>query len=302
MIILVTGGAGFIGSHIVDRLLQLHHHVFVVDNLSTGRKENINHKATFFQLDICAPELEAVFRERAIDIVIHQAAQPSVTVSLSQPVHDAAINILGTLYLLEMCRKYNVRKIICAQSAAEIGNPQYLPVDEEHSVQPVSPYGLSKHSMGQYLKLYSNLYGLKYTSLRYANVYGPRQNTKGESGVIAHFAGKLVHNEPFTIFGDGTTTRDFVYVQDVVEANILALTKGDNQLFNVGTGVETSVNDIFQKMTAIIGKNIIPQYIPPRAGDIKRSVFNIEKIKKELGWMPRVSLEEGLTHTMNALQ
>jgi UDP-glucose 4-epimerase len=306
MNILVTGGAGFIGSHIVDKLIEKGEGVIVVDDLSTGKKEFVNEKAKFYNLDICSKKLSDIFKEeKDIEVVIHQAAQASVINSLEEPTFDANVNILGSLNLLECCRKFDVEKIIYASSGGAIyGEPKYLPMDETHSINPLSPYGASKYIAEIYIKLYQRLYGLKFTNLRYANVYGPRQDPYGEAGVIAIFTNKLLKNERPTIFGDGEQTRDFVYVDDIAESNILSLEKGgDNKSFNIGTGEQTSVNKIFKLLRSITDRNNIePIYGKERKGEVRHSSLDYGKAKGELNWEPKISLEEGLKRTVDYFQ
>lgn len=298
MNVLVTGGAGFIGSHIVDKLISQGHRVVVVDNLLTGKKENVHPNAIFYQCSINSSEVEGVFAREKIDYVIHQAAQVDVGRSIQEPLLDAETNILGSVHLLELCRKYKVKKMVYGNSGgAGTGEPLYLPVDEGHPIQPLSPYGVSKHTVEHYLYVYAHLYGLRYTSLRYANVYGPRQDPFGEGGVVAIFAYKLLHDQTPTIYGDGEQTRDFVYVEDVAEANILALEKGDNTCLNVGTGKEISISELFRAMREISGVQVLPCYEKARPGDIKRSMLCCDKIKNALGWLPRTDLREGLRQT-----
>jgi len=297
MKVLVTGGAGFIGSHITDKLIEKGAEVVVVDNLSTGQKRHINPKATFIEMDICSPELATIFSNH-FDAVIHLAAQVDVASSVNDPGNDARTNILGSLNVLECCRKNSVRKVVYANSAAEIGEPSYLPVDEDHPSLPLSPYGLSKHTIKEYLMLYNKLYGLKYTVLRYSNVYGPRQNHLGEGGVVAVFTSKLLANESITIFGDGKQTRDFIYVEDAAEATLRALETGKNTCYNVGTGTETSVNDLLELLKGITETKLEPIYAPERSGDISRSVFAVTKIEKELGWRATTMLKEGLSRSI----
>lgn len=301
MNILVTGGAGFIGSHLVDKLIEEGYLVSIVDNLVTGKEKFINPNASFFNLDICSEDLKKVFL-KGFDCVIHLAAQIKVEKSLEDPINDAKINILGTLNLLENCRNYGVKKIIYATSAAEVGHPQYFPIDEKHKVNPLSPYGISKHTAEHYLKIYFQLYGLKYTVLRYSNVYGPRQNCSGEGGVVAIFADSLSKNKETIIFGDGKQSRDFVYVEDVVHANILALENGDNQSFNIGFGEEISIKDLLLEMQKVMGikKEIV--FSEERKGEIKRCLFDISKAKSELEWKPRICLNEGLKKTIDYYQ
>ena len=250
-------------------------------------------------MDILSPKLENTFQEHQPEIVIHLAAQLDINYSVQEPVKDAEINILGSINLLENCRKYKVKKIIYASSAAEIGEPLFLPITEEHPFNPISPYGASKHCLLSYLKIYAHLYGLNYTYLRYANVYGPRQGLNGEGGVVSTFIKKLLNDIPMTIFGTGQQTRDFIYVQDVAEATVLMLNQGNNQIYQIGTGKETSINTLFLKIQTTLGVEIKPTYLPPKKGDIQRSVFNLKKIQTEIGWQPKVELESGLIKTID---
>lgn len=300
MRMLVTGGAGFIGSHVVDRLVKLGHEVVVLDNLLTGSKDNINPKAIFYELDITdLGALEKIFKEYNLDYVFHLAAGYLVQ-SLENPQRDAAINIIGTINLCELCVKYNIKKIIYSNSGgASYGEPEKMPITETHSIHPLTPYGASKYTGEMYLYLYNKSYGLNYTSLRYANIYGPRQNPKLEGGVISIFVDKLLEDKPPTIFGDGTITRDFCYVDDVVDANILAMEKGKPEGYNVGTGIETNIKNLFEVIKNAVNSNLEPIYGPPRQGDCKRSVFDISKIKKDLGWEPKTSIDKGIKKTIN---
>ncbi|MDH7479115.1 MAG: SDR family oxidoreductase [Syntrophomonadaceae bacterium] len=305
MKVLVTGGAGFIGSHIVDRLVAEGYAVAAVDNLSTGRRENLNPSAVFYHLDISSPGLEAVFREFQPQMVIHQAAQSSVTVSLREPLKDADTNIRGTINLLELCRRYHVLKLVYASSAAVYGSPRYLPIDEQHPVNPTSFYGISKYAAERYLEVYRQLYGITYVILRYANVYGPRQDPQGEGGVVSIFADRLTRGEPVTIFGDGEQTRDFIFVGDVVHANILALTRGDNQVLNISTGTQTTVNQLYHLMFELcrlrnpFSSPSEPRiYQPERPGDIKHSFLLSQKARESLGWEPQLALLDGLRETI----
>jgi UDP-glucose 4-epimerase len=298
MKVLVTGGAGFIGSNIVDELIDKGHQVTVVDNLSTGKKENLNDQAKFYQLDIRDQELGKVFKENEITHVIHHAAQIDVQHSIKDPLFDAQNNISGTINLLECCRAYNVEKIIYASSAAVYGEPDYLPVDEEHPIKAMSPYGISKHTPEHYIKMYKELYNLKYTIFRYANVYGPRQDPKGEGGVVSIFVDKMLAEESPVIFGDGKQTRDFIHVYDIVKANLLALEKGDNILVNISTESRDSVNDLVDYLNEILPYNLETIYEEARKGDILHSSLANGKAKKLLGWTPDYELKAGLEQTV----
>ncbi|HCD08834.1 MAG TPA: UDP-glucose 4-epimerase [Thermoanaerobacter sp.] len=298
MKVLVTGGAGFIGSHVVDLLIENGYEVIIVDNFSTGKEEFINKKAIFYKKDITDENLCEIFKKEKPDYVIHQAAQIEVQKSIDNPVFDAKVNILGTVYLLECCRKSGVKKVIYASSAAVYGNPEYLPIDEKHKVNPISYYGISKHTPEHYFEVYRQLYGLKYTILRYANVYGIRQDPKGEGGVISIFIDKMLKGERPIIFGDGNQTRDFVYVKDVAKANLLALERGDNEVVNISTNKPTSINELVEIMNKIMNTSLKPIYAEPRKGDIIHSYLDNKKALDVLGWKPEYSLEEGLRETI----
>jgi UDP-glucose 4-epimerase len=303
MKIMVTGGAGFIGSAVVDKLIERGDEVVIVDNLVTGKERNLNPKAKFYNISITDAKLESVFENERPEYVIHQAAQVDVGKALREPMHDAEVNILGSLNVLENCRKYGVKKIVYGNSGgAGSGEPQYFPVDEAHPIEPMSPYGVSKHTVEHYLKIYSQLYDLKFTSLGYANVYGPRQDPFGEGGVIAIFTYKLSKRNVPVIFGNGEQTRDFIFVGDVADANIAALTRGDNERFTVGTGKEVSLNKLVGMMNGILGTSIEPEYTEERKGDIMRSVLSRERIGRIMRWAPQVGLQDGLRMTMEALQ
>jgi len=294
--ILVTGGAGFIGSNIVDKLLENDHDVVVLDNLATGNIENIKDKNVEYIADSI---LDDNLNLSDIDVVIHHAAQINVRTSVDKPIYDGDVNILGTINILEKMRKYDVKKIIFASSGGAVyGEPQYLPVDEKHPINPMSPYGLSKFCGEEYIKLYSRLYGIKYAILRYSNVYGERQDPRGEAGVISIFIDKILNNERPTIFGDGTQTRDFVYVGDVCDANLMALKWKNNETVNIGTSNETSINKLFNIIAKELNFKETPIYDKPREGEVYRISLNIDRAK-ELGWEPKVSLEEGIKRTIN---
>jgi len=299
MKILVTGGAGFIGSHIVDLLVEQGHEVVVIDNLSTGKEENVNKNVKFYRMNILDEQLPQIFLNERPEIVIHQAAQTQVPRSIKEPILDAETNITGTIHLLEACRLSGVRKIVFASTAAVYGNPSYLPIDEQHPIHPLSGYGIGKYAAEQYLEVYHQLYGLKYTVLRYANVYGERQDAKGEGGVIAIFIDRIVQGEPITIFGDGEQTRDYIYVEDIARANIAAIDRGDQEVFNIGTGVSTSVNELVNLLQQISGKPVKKEYKAERFGDIKDSSFNNQKAKALLSWEPKTDLLAGLRKTFH---
>jgi UDP-glucose 4-epimerase len=300
MKVLVTGGAGFVGSHLVDALIGRGHQVVVVDNLSTGRTENISPAATFYRVDICSPELNKVFEKERPDIINHQAAQTVIQKSREDPVFDAKQNILGSLNLILQGLRFGAKKIIYASSGGAIyGEPEYRPVDESHPVRPISYYGISKYAVEHYLRLAHLEHTLSYVVLRYSNVYGARQNPKGEAGVVAIFTGQMLHKERPTIFGKGDKTRDYVHVSDVVTANLLAMEKGGNDIYNIGTGVETSDQEMFNLLAELTGYEGKPRYAPVREGEIHRICLHWSKAQKELGWQPRLSLKEGLAETVS---
>jgi len=300
MKILVTGGAGFIGSNVVDAYIEKGYEVVVVDDLSSGKKENLNKKAKFYKVDICDRSLEEVFEEERVDIVNHHAAQVDVRKSIADPALDARVNIEGSLHILESCRKYEIKKIIFASSGGVIyGECGSIPPNEDSPVSPISPYGVSKYAMECYLSSYEKIYGLKYTALRYGNVYGPRQDPYGEAGVVAIFSGKMLNNEEVNIFGDGEQVRDYVYVGDVVKANILCLENGDNQIFNIGTSKSTSVNQLFSEMKELVHYSKETVYKPLRAGELIRSSLDVKKAEQKLGWKAEVNLKEGLKNTID---
>jgi len=299
MKVLVTGGAGFIGSHLVDALIQQGYQVVVVDNLSTGRLENVNPAATFYQVDISSPELERVFEKERPELVNHQAAQTVIQKSMEDPVFDAKQNILGSLNLILQCLHFGVKKIVYASSAGIYGEPKYRPVDESHPVTPISYYGVSKYTVEHYLHLCHLENSLSYTVLRYANIYGPRQSPKGEAGVVAIFTRQMLQGERPTIFGKGDKTRDYVYVADVVMANILAMEKSVNGVYNIGTEVETSDQEMFNLLAELTGYQSNPHYAPVRKGEIYKISLDWAKTQEELGWQPQFLLGEGLRETVN---
>jgi len=300
MKILITGGAGFIASNIADRYLELGHEVVIVDNLITGQKENIPSAAEFYKMDICDEALKNVFETERPDIVNHHAAQMDVRRSVADPIYDASVNVLGGLNILQNCVKYKVQKFIFASTGGAIyGEQDYFPADENHPTRPISPYGITKLTTEKYLFFYNLTYGLKYTVLRYANVYGPRQNPHGEAGVVAIFSKKMLKREQPKINGEGTQTRDYVFVGDVVKANELALTTGDNKIYNIGTGIETDVNELFRKIAGFMDHPVEELHGPGMPGEQMRSVLDASYIKKELGWKPSVNLNDGLQKTVD---
>lgn len=299
MKVLVTGGAGFIGSHVVDLLVENGYQVVIVDDLSTGRQRNLNPAATFYQLDIRSPELEKVFEQEKPDYISHHAAQISVRNSVIDPLFDADVNILGSLKMIEYAKKYEVRRFVYISTGGAVyGEPEYLPCDEKHPVQPICQYGASKHTVEHYLYMYHVNYGLNYTVLRYPNVYGPRQDPHGEAGVVAIFTGQMLRDEPVTINGDGTQERDFVYVSDCAQANLLALQLDKNGIFNLGSGRGTAVNQIFGTLQEITHYSQRPRFGPPKLGETYRIYLDASKARQELNWQPTINLEEGLERTV----
>ncbi|MDM7924620.1 MAG: NAD-dependent epimerase/dehydratase family protein [bacterium] len=300
MKLLVTGGAGFIGSHIADALIEKGHEVTIVDNLLMGRMENVPKAARFFLMDIRAAEIEKVFDLGRFDAVFHLAAQMDVRKSVEDPIFDAGVNVLGSLNLIRSAVRTGVKKVVFASTGGAVyGEQEVFPCDETHPTRPVSPYGITKLCVEKYLYYYALEFGLKYTVLRFANVYGPRQNPHGEAGVVAIFTSRLLSGGQPVINGDGRQTRDYVYVGDVVQANLKALTHPENDAFNVGTGIETDVNRIFDLLNRYTGGKASEQHGPAKPGEQMRSVISHRKIKDVLGWEPRVGLEEGLKRTVD---
>lgn len=302
MKVLVTGGAGFIGSHVVDILVQENCQVVIIDNLSTGLIENLNPAAKFIKMDIRSNQILDLFITEKFDSVIHLAAQTMVHKSLEMPDYDCDINISGTVNILEACRKTNVKRIVFSSTAAVYGNVTTLPVLEVSQKTPTSFYGLSKLTCEKYLSLYNQVYGLEYMVLRYANVYGERQGDGGEGGVISIFARKINQSQPVLIFGDGSQTRDFIYVGDIATANYQALlTVHANKVCNISTQTETSVNQLIEYMEKVAGKTVLKSYNERREGDIYKSSLSNAIAQENLSWQPRVSLVEGLAKTYNSL-
>lgn len=298
MNILVTGGAGFIGSHIVDAYLKLGHRVIILDNLSSGKKENIASDAVFHEMDLLDPQVQKLLKDEEIEVINHHAAQISVTHSVAHPDEDANINILGSIKLLEAAKSCGIKQFIFASTGGAIyGLQDVFPADENHACRPESPYAISKFSVENYLNFYRNTYGLNTTTLRYSNVYGPRQDPHGEAGVVAIFCQKLLGKSQPIIFGDGEQTRDFVSVQDVAQANALAITHSLTGIYNIGTGKETTVNQLFHHIAQMAGNNVSPQHAPARKGELQRSVIDPGKFRKSTDWKPEKPLKDGLGET-----
>jgi UDP-glucose 4-epimerase len=296
---LVTGGAGFIGSHLVDQLLTEGYRVVIVDDLSTGKLKNLNPAATFHHADITHSSVQEVFNRERPDLVFHLAAQVSVTDSTKDPIKDGEINVIGTLRLLEAARRSGVDKFIYSSTGGALyGDPAVTPCTEQTPIAPLSPYGLSKYLAEQYVELYRRLYHLNYTILRYGNVYGPRQDPHGEAGVVAIFTQAMLEGRQPQIFGTGEQERDFVYVGDVVDANILAIEQGDDSAFNIGTGQGTSVNRIFELLQSIIHYRRDATRRSPRQGEVYKINLECSKAYRGLEWSPKVGLEEGLQQTV----
>lgn len=298
MKVLITGGAGFIGSHVVDRFVRLGASVAVVDDLSTGSREFVHSKARFFEMNLADPGLARVFQEERPDVVIHHAAEVSVQASVQDPVGNAAANILGTLHVLECCRRSGVRKIVYASSCAVYGDPQQVLIPEDHPVQPLSAYGVSKLTPEFYLRVYHHAYQIQYVALRYANVYGPRQRIAGEGAVVPSFITRMLANQGPMIYGDGMQTRDFISVRDVAEANVRAVDADGCGVFNISSGLSTSIQSLYEQLKAEIGCDIPAEYLPPRPGDILHSRLDHRLAMRTLGWRPAYGLQQGLRETV----
>ncbi len=293
--VLVTGGAGFIGSHLVNGLLDNNYAVAVVDDLSAGQLRNVNHRATFYHAPINDPRINQIIQREGPEIIFHLAAQSSVRQSALDPVADADSNVLGTISLLSAAAAEGVDKIVFSSTGGAIyGNPDTIPCDEDTPVSPLTPYALSKYVSELYLKLFYQTYGLAYTILRYSNVYGPGQDPNGEAGVISIFAGLMLRGRSPNIYGDGEQERDFVYVSDVVEANLAAMYHGDGRTYNIGTGEPVTINRIYSLLQACTDFHDEPVYRPRRAGEVLKIALDSACAGRELAWEPKVSLEEGL--------
>ena len=300
MKILITGGAGFIGSSIAESYIFAGHEVGVVDDLSAGKRENLPASARFFFGDIGDNAfLENVFEEMRPDVVSHHAAQMDIRRSLREPQFDANINIIGSLSVLERCVRFGVEKLIFASSGGAIyGEPGTLPATEATAGMPISHYGVSKLAVERYLHAYHRLYGLRYCALRYANVYGPRQNPHGEAGVVAIFAGQMLRGETCTIFGDGSKTRDYIFIEDVVRANLLALNRGECQVFNIGRGIQVSDAEMFETIRRAVGIANQPRFAPHRRGEVQHICLDSSSASRVFGWEPEVGLSEGIGKTI----
>jgi UDP-glucose 4-epimerase len=299
MRILVTGGAGFIASHVADAFIAAGHEVSILDDLSSGRRENLNSKARFYQLDVQDPGVADVFRRERPEVLCHHAAQMDVRRSVADPTFDARVNILGLINLLEHGRQHGLKRVLFSSTGGAIyGEQETFPAPETHKTEPVSPYGVAKLASERYLFFYFVTYGVSYTALRYANVYGPRQNPHGEAGVVAIFCEKLLRGEQPVINGDGTQTRDYVYVGDLVRANLAALDSDFVGAVNLGTGIETDVNTIFRLLVRLCDSSAPEHHGPAKPGEQRRSVIDNALARRVLGWQPQVSLEEGLRETV----
>lgn len=299
MKILVTGGAGFIASHIADAFIEEGHTVFILDNLSSGFKKNVNPKAEFINKDIRDKSLSELFDKEKFDVINHHAAQMDVRRSVADPAFDADTNIIGTINLLQNAVKNNVKKFMFASTGGAIyGEQEYFPADEKHPMSPLSPYGISKLAVEKYLYFYNVQYNLKYSILRYANIYGPRQNPHGEAGVVAIFSKKLINGEQPVINGDGKQTRDYTFVKDVVKANLLALNDTVSDIYNVGTAKETDVNELFNMINDLACNRQEEKHGPAMPGEQLRSVITSRKLKEKFGWSPSTTIQEGLKSTV----
>jgi len=300
--IIVTGGAGFIGSHIVDAYLAEGHDVIVVDSLwahGGGRRENIANRASFIHMDIRDEGLERIFREFGPDVVSHHAAQHSVAISSRDPALDAQVNVLGLINVMDNCVRTHVKKVIFASSGATFGEPKELPITEATPQLPESPYAITKMVAEHYLRFYKAQHGIDFTALRYGNVYGPRQDPNGEAGVISIFIGRFLARQGIKIFWDGEQTRDYIYVGDIADLNVKALTGGNNMCYAIGTNRRTSVNEIYRTLVEVTGFEAPVEYLPRRPGDVRDAQIDAALAELELGWKPATFLHEGLQKTFN---
>jgi len=299
MKILVTGGAGFIGSHIVDAYVGLGHEVTIVDDLSTGDTGNLNPKAKFIKLDIRDPGLADVFRDGRFEAVNHHAAQINVRKSLEDPVFDGQVNVIGSLNVISLSARHGVKRIIFASSGGAIyGEPEIFPIREDSPMYPLSPYGVAKMTTEYYLRVFKSLYNLDHVIFRYSNVYGPRQISKSEAGVISIFISQILKSEPCFVNGNGDQVRDYVFVADVVKANVRALT-GPSDFFNIGTGVATSVNGLIEILSAVIGRAVDHSHRTAIPGEVLRNVLEHAKAREKLDWQPQVNIKDGIKQTFD---
>ena len=301
MRILVSGGAGFIGSHTVDALIAAGgHEISIIDDLSAGKRGQINPRARFYQTDVRdAAAVRAMFERERPETLVHLAAQMDVRRSVADPAFDAQVNLVGFLNLIEAGRANGLRRVVFSSTGGAIyGEQESFPCNEDHPLRPVSPYGVAKLATEKYLFFYHVQYGIDYVAMRYANVYGPRQDPHGEAGVVAIFCGRILEDRPVTVYGDGNQTRDYVFVGDVVRANVAAVASTVSGAFNIGTGIETNVNQLYAALAQIAGTSRAPEYGPARPGEQMRSVILPARAQKELGWRPQVELPEGLAETL----
>ncbi|RBP02774.1 NAD-dependent epimerase/dehydratase family protein [Rossellomorea aquimaris] len=296
MKVLLTGGAGFIGSNISRAYIDEGYEVVIVDDLSTGNEEHIYPEVTFYKMDVTDTNFLEVVAKENPDVINHHAAQIDVQTSIKNPVLDAKVNILGTINVLEACRLYDC-KLVYASSAAIYGTPDYLGIDEDHKVDPISSYGISKHTPEHYIALYHELYNVDYTIFRYANAYGQHQIPKGEGGVISIMVDCAVKDALFTVFGDGEQTRDYIHIDDIVKANLIATRTSTNEIVNISTGIPTTLNESLEVFQKESGLKLTIEYKEERPGDIKHSYLKNEKAKDLLNWTPEVGLAEGLKKT-----
>ena len=302
MKILVTGGAGFIGSHVVDAYIAAGHDVAVLDNLTTGREENVNPTARLFRVDVRElAQVQAAVASFSPEVVNHHAAQSEVPKSVADPGYDAQVNVVGGLNVLRACLDSSVRKVIFSSTGGALyGEPDVVPADEDHPIRPLSPYGTGKFAFEQYLATFQRTFGMRYTTLRYANIYGARQDFAAEEGrVVAIFASRMIEGKPVTIDGDGSQSRDMLHVGDVATANLAALDRGDDGTYHVSTGVPVTVNDLFRKLAILTEYKLEPRFGPSRKGDVYRIALDNTRAHAELGWEPRIQLEEGLRLTVD---
>jgi len=302
MNVLVTGGAGFIGSHLAEALLEAGHKVVVIDDLSTGSRKNVPSKVKFHRVDIGSAVVDKIFEKGKFDCVFHLAAQTSVSVSMKNALRDAEVNILGGIYLLRAAGRHGVKKFIFSSSVAVYGEQKSFPARESHPQNPVNPYGLSKLTFERYLSFFGRNHGFQYISLRYSNVYGPRQNSLGEAGVIAVFCSRLAGGQKVIIYSDGRQTRDFIFVKDVVRANLMALKFKGSGEFNIGTSKETNINQLYETIAKLNDSDVRANHVSPRAGDQRRSCIAFDKAKRALRWSPKAVLSAGLEETVSYFQ